>query len=215
MLKISAFLPYLFSFVLSVIVLESAGAELVCRDVFSFSSESKKALTAMATLKRAKIYEDGFCSTNIFNLIKQMQQKGLSLDRAEVLFIIPNGEVDPILKPLSYRGVENEWDFHTVLFFDGKIFDFDSTGQLQAPKEYFREMFGVTETESHDIWVRAIPAGDFLKDYQDHRDVNFIELYRTNSPLLSTIRDAIWYMENDSSYPLLPINKVDSYLMGF
>lgn len=169
----------------------------------------------MATLKRTKIYEVGFCSTNIFNLLKQLQQKGLSLGHAEVLFVIPNAEVDPILKPLSYRGIEQEWDFHAVLFFDGKIFDFDFTGQLQAPKDYFRNMFGVTETESHDIWVRVIPALDFLKDYQDHRDVNFIELYRTNSPLLNTIRDFKWYIEDTSSYPILPVNKIDTYLQGF
>jgi N-terminal glutamine amidase len=211
----SRFLTTVISFLFFVFFVESATAQSMCRDLFARPAQSEKALSLLKLLKRAKIYENGFCSTNIYSLIQHMDLRHINIDDAEVLFIIPKAGADAFLNPLRLDGKQTEWDFHVVLFYEGKIFDFDFNGALLSPKEYIREMFGVSENEDYGIMVRAIPARDFLADYRDHREVNFRQLYQTNDPLLWTIRDFQWYIEDGMSYPLMPINDLERFLQSF
>lgn len=125
-----------------------------------------------------------WCPTNIFNLLRRLDEAKVDLSSAQVLYVVPasvavhKGESD--IRPRAARqgreGPIREWTFHVVLLIDGKILDLDFTNDpvVVDVSEYFARMFGkgplATQKSKQDLYVRSIPAADYYSSYSGNWD---------------------------------------------
>lgn len=118
--------------------------------------------TMMAKMCDAGEYRRDFCSNNIHALLKQLNEQGVDLTRANVLYILPVIRDTEIFS--RFRRVRDSWSFHVVLEADGNVYDFDLVKPINAIplKEFFPRMF---RNSIQMLSVRAIPAGNYLMEF--------------------------------------------------
>lgn len=124
-------------------------------------------------------YKALWCPTNVFNLLRRMEQAGVDLSRARVWYIVPQKAVDAVgeasVRPKAARqglsGPVKEWNFHVVVQIDGRILDLDFMERPEAvpTRAYGAAMWQkgpqAVQAERHPLFVRSIPAADYLKTY--------------------------------------------------
>ena len=177
---------------------------LTCREVFQEPRQSQTLINLMDYIVKNDFYEPGgCCNQNIHTLVDFMTAAKMDLNLAKVIYIIPTRGNDPMLMPQRATSDVEIWDFHVVLLYKGKIYDFDFNGPILTPDLYLRDMFDITPRNDDGVVVRSIPAKDYLDDHIDHR-LN-TDLYNSGDPIVDTFRDYYWYTESGPEiYPFVP-----------
>ena len=125
-------------------------------------------------------YQSLWCPTNIFNLLKRLDQAHVDLSRANVWYILPNadgseGVIHPrVARPTEDGKTPREWAFHVVLELDGRIMDLDFTSKPDvvsvvsyAGAMWEKGPFAVARA-GETLFVRQIPARDYLAQYSNN-----------------------------------------------
>jgi hypothetical protein len=115
-------------------------------------------------------YVENECRENIFRFVESASANGLELRNAEIWMIEDySGRIDQGVTGVVARNPEapsrtreNRWDYHTVLFDDGMIYDFDFTNEPQPIEEsaYWLEMY-LTGKERSDKSTRLEKIGNY------------------------------------------------------
>lgn len=120
-------------------------------------------------------YQTLWCPTNIFNLLKRLDQAHVDLSRAHVWYIVsPNAAIgggDSDIYPRAARGGATSWSFHVVLEIEGRILDLDFTDQPQVTsvRSYALTMWGKSAIPGGELlYVRQIPALEYLHEYANN-----------------------------------------------
>jgi|GEM_PF-4826242 len=127
-------------------------------------------------------YRSLWCPTNVFNLLKRLDQAHVDLSHAYVWYILPNqdgseGVIHPrVARPADDGQPAREWSFHVVLEIDGRLLDLDFTSHpdVVSVVSYAAAMWekgpmAVTHL-SEPLFVRQIPARDYLSTYSNNWD---------------------------------------------
>lgn len=124
-------------------------------------------------------YRALWCPSNVFNLLRRLDEAKVNLANARVLYIIPvyyvshqgEAEIRPRAARIGRDGPTREWTFHVVLQVENKILDLDFTNDpvIVETSEYFARMFGqgplATQKSKQTLYFRSIPAADYLVSY--------------------------------------------------
>jgi hypothetical protein len=120
-----------------------------------------------------------WCPTNVFNLLRRLDEAKVDLSAAQVLYIVPayyagqkgDSSVRPRAARVGAEGAVREWTFHVVLLIDDKILDLDFTNSpvVVSKDDYFARMFGkgplATQPAKPALFLRSIPADDYYSSY--------------------------------------------------
>ena len=119
-------------------------------------------------------YKSLWCPTNVFNLLRRLEQAQVDFSRAKVWYIVPS-DATQNLHPKAARsgtaGAVNEWSFHVVIEIDGRILDLDYTDRPEVASlpAYAAAMWQkgplVVKPDQQPLYVREIPAADYLNRY--------------------------------------------------
>jgi hypothetical protein len=124
-------------------------------------------------------YKSLWCPTNVFNLLRRLEQAQVDLSRAQVWYMVPQDSIqtagDKNLRPKAARsgtaGAVNEWSFHVVIQIEGRILDLDYTDrpEVATVPAYAAAMWQkgplVVKPDEQPVFVRVIPAADYLNRY--------------------------------------------------
>lgn len=124
-------------------------------------------------------YEAMWCPTNVFNLLRRLDEAKVDISNAQVLYIVPSfysgKKGDSFVRPRVARvgpnGPVREWTFHVILLIEGKILDLDFTNEpvVVELNDYFGRMFGkgplAVQPAKADLYFRSIPAADYYSSY--------------------------------------------------
>jgi hypothetical protein len=156
--------------------------------VSSYSTEDEKLEAVLAFVFKNESrrygwpanYQSLWCPTNIFNLLKRLDQAGIDLSKARVWYILPNESgADGIIHPRVARPSDNgrpvrDWSFHVVLEIEGRILDLDFTSHPDVVSliSYAGAMWEkgpmAVSKNSEPLFVRQIPARDYLNQYKNN-----------------------------------------------
>jgi hypothetical protein len=120
-----------------------------------------------------------WCPTNVFNLLRRLDEAKVDLTNARVLYVLPDyyaihkglSTIRPRAARVGRDGPINEWTFHVILEIDKKILDLDftNTPQITPVDDYYAQMFGkgpkATQVSKQTLYLRSIPALDYLRSY--------------------------------------------------
>lgn len=129
-------------------------------------------------------YKSLWCPTNIFNLLRRLNEAHVDLSRAKVWYIVPQDKVQPqgasVIHPRAARssedGAVSEWSFHVVVELEGRILDLDFTSrpEVESIVEYAAVMWQkgplAVSPDGQPLFVREIPALDYLTQYRNNWD---------------------------------------------
>lgn len=129
-----------------------------------------------------RIYRIADCNSNVWRLLKRLDDQGIDLTQAHVFYILQTTNPDielseaslnklhPLKARLGIASLTVPWVFHVNLEYDGVIFDLDFRHwpHPTAVDPYFRAMF--SESERKSLYVRAIPATEYLREYDNSRE---------------------------------------------
>lgn len=138
-----------------------------------FGADRKETAACLAAFSDAfysKLYQPSNCYENVIRLVKRFKRRGIPFDakRARIVYIFTPGRR---VQGLATRTGPDSWYFHTVLEYEGRVYDLDFT---DAPKGVTRAKFldkmflGSGEARERlldEIRVRPIPANEYLRDY--------------------------------------------------
>jgi hypothetical protein len=127
-------------------------------------------------------YQSLWCPTNVFNLLKRLDQAHVDLSRANVWYILPpeavEGTGDGAIHPRAARpgadGPISEWSFHVVLEIEGRILDLDFTAEphVVSTAAYAGVMWQkgalAQQSDARPLYVRQIPAREYLAQYSNN-----------------------------------------------
>ncbi len=125
-------------------------------------------------------YQSLWCPTNIFNLLKRLDQARVDLSDARVWYILPNADGrEGIIRPRVARPADDgkpvrEWSFHVVLEIDGRILDLDFTSRpdVVSALSYAGAMWEkgpmAVGKAGAPLYVRQIPARTYLTQYKNN-----------------------------------------------
>jgi hypothetical protein len=115
-------------------------------------------------------YVENECRENIFRFLELANEKGADLRDVEIWMIedysgrlgqgVAGKQVRNPADPTKTR--EDRWDYHTVLFAEGTIYDFDFTNEPRSIEEsaYWLEMY-LTERERSNPATRLDKLGNY------------------------------------------------------
>ncbi|MCM2281799.1 MAG: hypothetical protein NDI61_08120 [Bdellovibrionaceae bacterium] len=128
-----------------------------------------------------------YCPTNVHRLLVRLQEAGVDLAGSEVYYLMGDEDATywagyKYVFPLQARAAADDgwagaWTFHVILRIDDQILDLDFTTEPRiAPVDaYFDEMWGLgpkavsrvnlPSPMRNALWIRAIPAEAYLRDY--------------------------------------------------
>ena len=125
-------------------------------------------------------YQSLWCPTNVFNLLKRLDQAHVDLSNARVWYILPAEDgSEGVIHPRVARASENgrpvrEWSFHVVLEISGRILDLDFTSRPDVVSviSYAAAMWEkgpmAVSKNSEALFVRQIPARAYLSQYKNN-----------------------------------------------
>ena len=125
-------------------------------------------------------YRSMWCPTNVFNLLKRLDQADVDLSKAQVWYIVPNsdgaeGVIHPrVARPSESGRAVHDWSFHVVLEIEGRILDLDFTSHpdVVSAISYAAAMWEkgpmAVSKNSEPLYVRQIPARDYLSQYKQN-----------------------------------------------
>jgi hypothetical protein len=125
-------------------------------------------------------YQSLWCPTNIFNLLKRLQQAGVDLSDAKVWYILPTADgSEGVIRPRVARPQDDgrpvrEWSFHVVLEINGRILDLDFTSRpdVVSALSYAAAMWEkgpmAISQKTEPLYVRRIPARTYLSQYKNN-----------------------------------------------
>lgn len=180
-LTFSSFLPSAFGTTISLATTVSA-----------YSSEDEKLEAVLGFVFKNEAskfgwpvnYKSMWCPTNVFNLLRRLNEAHVDLSKARVWYIVPQDKVQdqgadvihPQAARVSLDGTVSEWSFHVVVEIEGRILDLDYTSQpdVQSVEQYAAAMWrkgplAVSPT-SQPLFVREIPALEYLGQYASNWD---------------------------------------------
>jgi hypothetical protein len=126
-------------------------------------------------------YKSLWCPTNVFNLLRRLDEASVDLSGAKVWYIIPpeHGAAS-VIHPRAARsgddGPVSEWGFHVVVELEGRILDLDFTSRpdVESIVDYAAVMWHkgplAVATDGQPLLVREIPALDYLTHYRNNWD---------------------------------------------
>jgi hypothetical protein len=157
-------------------------------NVSSYSTQDEKleAVLSFVFKNEARLYgwpanyQSLWCPTNVFNLLKRLDQAHVDLSNARVWYILPTpdgseGVVHPrVARPTDNGRSVREWSFHVVLEIDGRILDLDFTSRpdVVSVVSYAGAMWEkgpmAVLKNSDPLYVREIPARVYLSQYKNN-----------------------------------------------
>ena len=156
---------------------------------------------ALATFSRSfddpEVYCYAMCGRNVRNLLQRFESSAISLDNTQVIYILAEKKkFPPVPVFMEARGIEAaqtrygkmNWSYHAVVLHEGVIMDLDFTKDAVEPRTYFEALFPKDGLSSDDpyhdpdhlshVFVRPIPAKDYLRDYRKLDTFEVVTKYR-------------------------------------
>ena len=120
-------------------------------------------------------YTTLWCPSNVFNLLRRLDQAGVDLSKANVWYILPKSSTkqagENVVHPKLARGGPTEWSFHVVVEVQGRVLDLDFTDhpRVVSKAEYGSLMWqkgpSAVIVDKQVLFARVIPARDYLSSY--------------------------------------------------